>query len=142
MALLPSGTLRQPHHQAGCRDLAGREEKHPEGNYYIACAGQWIPAGPDALNAQRQRHALLSGNSTEYERYSGRPVPKSAVVQLEQRVTDGRKKIKDEISKYLDDIVASKRPGKTVRMTRNEGNKFVTSFSDGKRPKPRNSNIA
>ena len=94
------------------------------------------------MNAQRQRHALLSGNSTEYERYSGRPVPKSAVVQLEQRVTDGRKKIKDEISKYLDDIVASKRPGKTVRMTRNEGNKFVTSFSDGKRPKPRNSNIA
>jgi len=61
-------------------NLGGKEEKHPEGNYYLACAGQWIPAGPDALKAQRQRHALLSGNSQEYERYSGRFVPKAAVV--------------------------------------------------------------
>jgi hypothetical protein len=39
--------------------VAGREEKHPEGNYYIACGGKWIPAGADALRAQRQQHALL-----------------------------------------------------------------------------------
>jgi hypothetical protein len=49
--------------------VGGREEKHPEGNYYIACAGEWIPAGPDALKAQRQQHALLSGNSLEYDRF-------------------------------------------------------------------------
>jgi hypothetical protein len=45
--------------------IAGREEKHPEGNYYIACDGKWIPAGADALRAQRQQHALLSGNALE-----------------------------------------------------------------------------
>lgn len=106
--------------------VGGKEEKHPEGNYYLACTGQWIPAGPDALTAQRQRHALLSGNSLEYERYSGRPVPKPAVAKPEEPVADGRKKIKDEISKYLDDIVASKRPGKSVRMNRN----FLTGFAN------------
>jgi len=60
--------------------VGGREEKHLEGGYYLACAGQWIPAGSDALKAQRQQHALLSGNSLEYERYSGRPVPTLALV--------------------------------------------------------------
>ena len=25
--------------------VGGKEEKHPEGNYYIACGGNWIPAG-------------------------------------------------------------------------------------------------
>jgi integrase len=106
--------------------VAGNEEKHPEGNYYIACAGQWIPAGSDALKAQRQRHALLSGNSLEYERYSGRSVPKAAVVKPEEPVANGRKKIKDEIPKYLDDMVASKRPGKSVRMNRNFLNAFAS----------------
>ena len=105
--------------------VGGKEEKHPEGNYYIACAGQWIPAGPDALKAQRQRHALLSGNSLKYERYSGRSVPKAAVVKPEEPVANGRKKIKDEIAKYLDDMVASKRPGKSVRMNRNFLNAFA-----------------
>jgi len=38
-----------------------REEKHSEGNYYLASGGQWVPAGADALAAKRQRHALLSG---------------------------------------------------------------------------------
>jgi hypothetical protein len=55
--------------------VGGREEKHPEGNYYLACYGKWIPAGPDTLKAQRQRHALLSGNPLEYELHAGRPVP-------------------------------------------------------------------
>jgi integrase len=105
--------------------VGGKEERHPEGNYYIAYAGQWIPAGPDALKAQRQRHALLSGNSLEYERYSGRSVPKAAVVKPEEPVANGRKKIKNEIVKYLDDMVASKRPGKSVRMNRNFLNAFA-----------------
>jgi integrase len=105
--------------------VGGKEEKHPEGNYYLACAGQWIPAGPDALKAQRQQHALLSGNSLEYERYSGRSMPKSAVVQPQGSVANGRKKVNDEISQYLDDMVASKRPGKSVRMNRNFLNAFA-----------------
>ena len=106
--------------------VAGTEERHSEGNYYLAYAGQWIPAGPDALKAQRQRHALLSGNSLEYERYSGRPEPKLAVAKPNEPVANGRKKIKDEIPKYLDDIVAAKRPGKSVRMNR----KFLNSFEN------------
>ena len=105
--------------------VGGRDEKHPEGNYYIACGGKWIPAGADALTAQRQQHALLSGNAPEYELYSGRPVPKAAVVQPQEPVANGRKKVKDEISKYLDAMVAPKRPGKSVRMNRNFLNAFA-----------------
>jgi integrase/recombinase XerD len=105
--------------------VAGKEEKHTEGNYYLACAGQWIPAGADALKAQRQRHALLSGNSQEYARYSGQPVPKAVLVQPEEMVANGRKRVKDEISKYLDNMIASKRPGKSVRMNRNFLNRFA-----------------
>src|SRR5208283_2108823 len=102
-----------------------REEKHPEGNYYLACSGKWIPAGADALTAQRQRHALLSGNALEYELYSGKSVPKAAAIQYQEPFANGRKKVKDEISKYLDDMVASKRPGKSVRMNRNFLNAFA-----------------
>ena len=105
--------------------VGGREERHPEGNYYIACGEKWIPAGADALSAQRQQHALLSGNAPEYELYSGRSVPKAAVVQPQEPVANGRKKVMDEISKYLDDMVASKRPGKSVRMNRNFLNTFA-----------------
>jgi len=109
----------------GVVTVGGREEKHPEGNYYLACAGQWIPAGPDALKAKRQQHALLSGNSLEYELYSGRSVPKLAVVQPQEPVANGRNRVKHEISKYLDGMVASKRPGKSVRMNRNFLNAFA-----------------
>jgi hypothetical protein len=68
------------------------------GNYCIACGGKWIPAGADALTAQRQQHALLSGNSVEYKLYSGRSVPKVAVAQPRELVANRRKKVKDEIS--------------------------------------------
>jgi len=71
--------------------VGGRGEKHQEGNYYIACGGKWIPAGADALRAQRQQHALLSGNALEYELYSGRSVPKAAVAQPQEPVANGRK---------------------------------------------------
>ena len=71
--------------------VGGRGEKHQEGNYYIACCGKWIPAGADALPAQRQQHALLSGNALEYEIYSGRSVPKAAVAQPQEPVANGRK---------------------------------------------------
>ena len=30
------------------------EEKHSEGSYYLAHAGQWIPVGDNALEAQRR----------------------------------------------------------------------------------------
>ena len=93
-----------------------REEKHSEGNYYLTCGGNWIPAGADAPAAQRQRHALLSGTTLEYELHSVRSLPKAAAIQNQEPVANGRKKVKDEIAKYLDDMIASKRPGKSVRM--------------------------
>ena len=102
-----------------------REEKHSEGNYYLASGGRWIPAGADALAAQRQRHALLSANTLEYERHSVRSLPKAAAIQYREPVAHGRKKVKDEITKYLDDMIASKRPGKSVRMNRNFLNGFA-----------------
>jgi integrase/recombinase XerD len=105
--------------------VGGKEEKHPEGNYYLSCAGQWIPAGPDALKAQRQQHALLSGNSLKYERYSGRPAPKLDAVQPQEPIASGRKRVKDEIPEYLNDMIAAKRPGKSVRMNRNFLNAFA-----------------
>ena len=37
----------------------GKEEKHPEGNYYIAHAGKWVNVGTDALEAQRKQSRLL-----------------------------------------------------------------------------------
>jgi hypothetical protein len=33
--------------------VGDKEEKHTEGNYYLDHAGHRIPAGPDALAAQR-----------------------------------------------------------------------------------------
>jgi hypothetical protein len=92
--------------------VGGREEKHPEGNYYLACCGKWIPAGDGALAAQRQRHALLSGNALEYERYSGMSVPKVAAIQYQETIANERKKVKDEISKYLEGMVASSGRGR------------------------------
>lgn len=106
--------------------VGGEEEKHPEGNYLRSrLCPQWTLAGPDAPKAQRRQHALLSGNSLEYERYSGRSMAKSAVVQPRVAVANGRKKVDEEISRYLDDMVASKRPGKSVRMNRNFLNAFA-----------------
>jgi integrase len=105
--------------------VGGKEEKHPEGNYYLYHAGQWIPAGPDALAAQRQQHALLHGNASEYRIYSsGRQMPEP--LEPQPSADSGRKKIKEEITAYLDDLILSKRPAKTVRMRRN----FLTAFAD------------
>ena len=52
-------------------------------------------------------------------------MPKAAVVQPQEPVVNGRKKVKDEISKYLEAMVASKRPGKSVCMNRNFLNAFT-----------------
>lgn len=73
--------------------VGGKEEKHPEGNYYNYHAGQWIPAGPDALAAQRQQHALLRGNASEYRIYSsGRQMPEP--LEPQPSADTARKKIK------------------------------------------------
>jgi integrase len=106
--------------------VGDKEEKHTEGNYYLYHAGRWVPAGPDASAAQRQQHALLSGNVIEYERTAGRPMPKQREPQPQsQQRNSERKKIKGDIDAYLDNLVLSKRPAKTVRMKRN----FLIAFA-------------
>lgn len=45
--------------------------------------------------------------------------------QLQEPVANGPKKIKNEIVKYLDDMVASWRPGKGARMNGNFLNDFA-----------------
>ncbi len=44
------------------------EEKHSEGSYYLAHAGQWIPVGDKALEAERRRRERVS--LAEYQRLS------------------------------------------------------------------------
>jgi integrase len=106
-----------------------KEEVHSEGDYYIAHGDQWINVGPDALEAQRQQHRLLAGGVTvrlpepDIGKYKLVTIPSA---QPQAPVANGRKKVKHEISKYLDDMVASKRPGKSVRMNRN----FVNALAN------------
>jgi integrase len=113
--------------------VGGKEEAHSEGDYYIAHDGRWINVGPNALEAQRQQHRLLAGGTTVRVPESDTGKFKLVTIlsaQPQEPVADGRKKIKDEITRYLDDMVASKRPAKSVRMHRN----FLNAFSDGSRP--------
>lgn len=60
-ALYANRTLKRDIVMAG-----GKEEKHAGGSYFLYPAGQWIPAGTDALEAQRQQRAFLSGTAFEY----------------------------------------------------------------------------
>jgi integrase len=110
--------------------VGSKEQVHAEGDYYIACSGQWINVGPDALEAQRQQHRLLAGGTTvsvpesDTGKYKLVTIPSA---QPQSAPADGgRKKIKSEIVAYLDDMVASKRPAKSVRMNRN----FLNAFAD------------
>jgi integrase len=103
--------------------IRGKEKTHREGNYYAYNSGQWIPLGPDALEAQREQHRRLNAltglhvvnDSGKITRMPDIPTPGL-----------GRKRIKDEIAAYLDNLVLSKRPAKTVRMRRN----FLNAFAD------------
>ena len=81
-----------------------KEEVHSEGDYYIAHGDQWTNVGPDALEAQRQQHRLLAGGVTvrvrepDTGKYNLVTIPSA---QPQEPVANGRKKIKDEISKLL-----------------------------------------
>ena len=61
------------------------EEKHPEGSYYLAHAGQWIPVGDNALEAQRRQKQQKS--LAEYQRLTGTaPVQSSGAVTASARL--------------------------------------------------------
>jgi hypothetical protein len=102
--------------------VGGKEEAHAEGDYYIAHDSRWINVGPDAWEAQRQQHRLFAGGTMVRVPESDMGKYKLVTIssaQPQEPVADGRKKIKVEITRYLDDMVASKRPAKSVRMDRN-----------------------
>ena len=108
--------------------IGEKEEVHSEGDYYIAHGGQWINVGSDALGAQRQQHRLLAGATTVRVPEPDRGEYKMVTIpsaQPQEPVANGRKKVKNEIVKYLDDMVAAKRPGKSVRMNHNFLNAFT-----------------
>lgn len=98
----------------------GKEEKHPEGHYYVAHAGKWINVSADALEAQRKQSRLLQGNVVGVSEHDN---PKLGVIQ--SIAPDRRKEIKAEITAYLDAMVEAKRPEKSVRMNRHFLNAFA-----------------
>ena len=99
----------------------GVEEKHAEGSYFTLSDDQWVALGDDALGAQRKLMAMNA--QREFQRLSQNPQQRESPVPA---VSHGRKLIREEIERYLEGLVAAKRPAKSVRMNRN----FLNAFSD------------
>lgn len=74
------------------------EEKHPEGSYYLAHAGKWIPIGDDALVAQRRRQERLS--LAEYQRLSGT----TPVQSSDAAATSGKTSLLAAAAKYFSNL--------------------------------------
>jgi len=99
-----------------------KEETHTEGSYYLAHGGVWINVGTDALKAQREQHRRLTAPTGRHAVDESGKITKVPGVPGDL----GRKLVDDEITRYLDDMVAAKRPAKSVRMNRN----FLNAFAD------------
>ena len=97
------------------------EEKHAEGSYFTLSDNQWVALGDDALDAQRELMAMNA--QREFQRLSQNPQQRESPVPA---VSNGRKLICEEIERYLEGLVAAKRPAKSVRMNRN----FLNAFAD------------
>ena len=87
------------------------EEKHAEGSYFTLSDNQWVALGDDALDAQRKLMAMNA--QREFQRLSQNPQQRESPVPA---VSNGRKLICEEIERYLEGLVAAKRPAKSVRM--------------------------
>jgi integrase len=95
------------------------EEKHPEGSYYLAHAGQWIPVGDDALKAERRRRERVS--LAEYQRLSGTaPMPSSGTA-----TASGRTTLLAAAAKYFSNLEARGLDAKTIRTYRTGVDPFV-----------------
>lgn len=99
----------------------GQEERHSEGAYFTLGDEKWVALGEDALHAQRK---LMTMNAQrEYERLSQQPQQRESAVPAG---SGERRLIRDEIERYLEGLVAARRPAKSVRMNRN----FLNAFAD------------
>jgi integrase len=99
----------------------GVEERHMEGAYFTLSDNQWVALGDDALDAQRKLMAMNARR--EFQRLSQNPQKRDSSVRA---VSNDRKFIRTEIERYLEGLVAAKRPAKSVRMNRN----FLNAFAD------------
>src|ERR1700729_4164996 len=96
------------------------EEKRAEGSYFTLSDDHWVALGDDALDAQRK---LMATNAQrEFQRLSQNPKQRESPVSA---VSNGRELIREEIERYLEGLVAAKRPAKSARMNRNFLNAFV-----------------
>ncbi len=95
------------------------EEKHPEGSYYLANVGQWIPLGDNALEAERRRRERVS--LAEYQRLSG-----TAPVQSSGTATaSGKTPLLAAAPKYFLNLEARGLDAKTIRTYRTGVDPFV-----------------
>ena len=95
------------------------EEKHPEGSHYLAHAGQWIPVGDNALEAQRRQKQQKS--LAEYQRLTG-----TAPVQSSGAVTaSGKTPLLAAAAKYFSNLEARGLDAKTIRTYRTGVDPFV-----------------
>lgn len=95
------------------------EEKHSEGSYYLAHAGQWIPVGDNALEAQRRHKEQKS--LAEYQRLSGtNPLQNTGVV-----LTSGKTPLLAAAANYFSNLEARGADSKTIRTYRTGVDPFV-----------------
>ena len=86
--------------------LKGQEQKHAEGSYFLNFSNQWLPVGPDALEAQRKRAVRLA--QMDYERLSGNVVAPTQASNMIQFAGE-RKIIQAEVDAYLVNLELAKR---------------------------------
>ena len=97
----------------------GKEEEHPEGAYYLYHKKNWIPAGTDALEAQRRRNARL--DEEEFKRLEGTvPVQKATV-----EPTLGKTPLAVAADRYFSNLEARGADPKTISAYRSAVDPFV-----------------
>jgi hypothetical protein len=92
--------------------LKGQEQKHAEGSYFLNFSNQWLPVGPDALEAQRKRAVRLA--QMDYERLSGNVVAPTQASNMIQFAGE-RKIIQAEVDAYLVNLELAKRSSTTIQ---------------------------
>ena len=97
----------------------GKEEEYPEGAYYLYHKKQWLLAGTDALEAQRQRNARL--DAEEFQRLRGTTSAPSPTVQP----TFDRLTLSGAAEKYLSNCEKRGLDSRTIRKYRAAVEPFI-----------------
>jgi integrase len=86
----------------------GKEERHPEGSYYLNHNNAWIAVGDDAQEAVRQRGLKL--NEAERERLDGTTTKPDEVESEVGSKQSKMTRLDRAIAEYLGDIKLTKKP--------------------------------